>query len=105
MGKLLTHARLAWENHRHKNTSGISRNCRHNGYLPAFQNRLTGETRMSTFADGSPASVHLLDGLPNHWVVSRDDDNHVLAVLDTVVSGFVRDGEFFTRDEITQRGS
>ncbi len=103
MGRLLTRARLAWENQRHKKTRGISQNCHHAGYAPAFQNRLTGETRMSTFADGSPAAVHLLDGLPDHWVISRDADNHVTEVLDTVVSGFVRDGVFFTREQVAQR--
>ncbi len=100
MGKLLTHAELAWENDSFSGTQGVSENCRDRHFVPAFRDRLTGETHTSMFEDGRPATIHLLDGLPDHWVVSRDKHHHVTAVLETVVSGFVRDGVFFTREEV-----
>ncbi len=100
MGKLLTHADLAWENNCFAGTPGVSKNCRGRHFVPAFKDRLTGETYASVFEDGRPAMIHLLDGLPDHWVVSRDKDHHVTAVLETIVSGFLRDGVFFTRDEV-----
>jgi len=100
MGKLLTRASLALENEYCADTFGVSKKCRGAGYLPAFRDRVTGETHLSAFEDGSPAAVHILDGLPAHWVVSRDGADHVTAIRETVVSGFVRDGIFFTREEI-----
>lgn len=100
MGKLLTRAALDWENNCFADTQGVSKNCRGRHFLPAFKDRLTGETHVSAFEDGRPAMIHLLDGLPEHWIVSRDKDHHVTAVLETIVSGFLRDGVFFTREEV-----
>lgn len=103
MGKLLTRATLARENNSFADTLGVSGNCRDRHFVPAFKDRLTGETHVSVFEDGRPAMIHLLDGLPEHWVVSRDKDHHVTAVLDTIVSGFLRDGVFFTREEVAAK--
>lgn len=100
MGKLLTCDALAWENNSFADTQGVSKNCRDRHFVPAFKDQLTGETHASVFEDGRPAMIHLLDGLPEHWVVSRDKDQHVTAVLGTIVSGFLRDGVFFTREEV-----
>ncbi len=102
MGRRISRATLVCENDQFADTRGVSQNCRQTGFVPAFQDRLTGETHTSVWADGSPASIHLLDGLPEHWVISRDLSNHVTAVRDTIVSGFLRDGEFFTREEMTE---
>ncbi len=103
MGTLLTRTELAWENDCFAGTRGVSENCRSSHFVPAFKDKLTGETHASVFEDGRPAMVHLLDGLPEHWVVSRDNNHHVTAVLETIVSGFLRDGVFFTREEVATK--
>jgi hypothetical protein len=53
----------------------------------------------SRFLDGNPAPVHLLDGLPDDVVVSRSESRQVTVVKGSLVSGFVRFGKFYTRDE------
>ena len=83
-------------------TGGVSHNNRSAGFFPAYQNLLTGEAVISRFADGSPAPVHVLDGLPADWVAARDELGNVCSVLDAVVAGFLREGVFYTRDAAAQ---
>jgi hypothetical protein len=52
---------------------------------------------ISCFADGRPAPIHLLDGLPADWVTVRGAGGRVLAVKASVVAGFIRGGRFYTR--------
>ena len=47
----------------------------------------------------TPPRFHVLDGLPNEVVVSRAESGRVTAVKGSLVSGFVRFGRFYTRDE------
>jgi hypothetical protein len=54
---------------------------------------------LSRFADGRVAPVHLLDGLPAEVVVSRYPSGRVAAVSASVVAGFVRGGQFYTREQ------
>lgn len=79
-------------------TGGVSRNNRGAGFFPAYHNRLTGESVISRFADGSPAPVHVLDGLPDDWVARRDEFGNVCCAHDAVVVGFIRAGVFHTRE-------
>lgn len=72
--------------------------------LPAFQDLETGETHLSMHADGSVASVHLLEGLPDAWILERNAQGQVMAVKDSVVAGFVRGGEFYVGDELFAKG-
>jgi hypothetical protein len=83
-------------------TGGISPNNRQAGFLPAYQNTVTGEIVISRFADGSPAPVHVLEGLPADWVALRDAAGAVVRVLDAIVAGFLRDGAFYTREAAAQ---
>ena len=46
-----------------------------------------------------PAPVHLLDGLPEEVVVARHPCGRVEKVKASVVSGFVREARFYTREE------
>ena len=46
--------------------------------------------------------MHLLDGLPEHWVAERDPEGRVTRARTGVVSGFLRDGRFYTRDQAAQ---
>jgi len=59
----------------------------------------TGQSEFSRFADGQPAPMHLLDGLPDLWVVKRDAQGRVSALEDTVIAGFIRGGHFYTREQ------
>jgi hypothetical protein len=57
----------------------------------------------SCFADGRPAPFHLLDGLPDEVVLERQPCGRVRSIKASVVSGFVLDGDFFTREEAAAR--
>lgn len=95
----LTQMSLRNENLLYANTRGISQNNRSSGFRPGYLNRANGELALSRFSDGSPAPIHVLDGLPETWIAARDKDGRVTAVSPEVVSGFIRDGLFYTRDE------
>lgn len=69
------------------------------GFRPAFRDDDTGIVYRARFLDGSPAPFHILDGLPSEVVVCRAESGRVLAVKGSLVSGFVRCGEFYTRAE------
>ena len=53
----------------------------------------------SCFSDGRRAPFHLLDGLPDEVVLARNPNGRVESVKPSVVSGFVLERRFFTRDE------
>ena len=91
---------LIEQNQVYKASMGVSERCANSGYTPAFQDTLTGETHLSLYANGHLAPVHILDGLPDQWVVKRDQSSRIVAVRATVVAGFVRNGIFYTRKEV-----
>lgn len=95
----LTPERLCRENHTFAKTGGVSEHNRCENFIPAFYDTETGLVAIACFADGTPASLHVLEGLPEEWVVQRDPAGKVLAIKDTVISGFVREGRFYTRAE------
>lgn len=88
---------LRQENIHFNGTGGISQNSRSFGFHPAFMDTLSGRTYISRFANGAPAPVHLLEGLPAELVVS--DKGQALRIRATVISGFVLNGRFYTRDQ------
>ena len=96
---VLTQLSLRDENVLFEHSRGLSLNNARDGFVPGFRDGTTGELAISRFADGSPAPLHVLDGLPEHWVSIRDDAGHVLATRPGLVSGFIRDGRFYTREE------
>jgi hypothetical protein len=83
----------------YRGTAGCSEGNGGLGFRPAFLDADTGIVYCSCFLDGNPAPVHLLDGLPDDVVVSRAESGQVTAVKGSLVSGFVRFGKFYTRDE------
>jgi hypothetical protein len=97
--RTLTEQRLEHENLRHLGTAGVSAENRSLGFQPAFVDRETRAIYLSRFADGRPAPCHVLDGLPRELVLSRRACGRVAAVKRSLVSGFVRDGRFYTREE------
>jgi hypothetical protein len=99
MNPTLTKISLALETTRYRGTGGVSENNRSLGFQPAFIDRETGTVHCSRFPDGRLAPCHLLDGLPAEFVRGRDDEGRVTRVKGSVLSGFVHDGRFYTRDE------
>jgi len=95
----LTPLTLADEKARWHGSSGCSAGNRGLGFRPAFLDSETGRVYLSAFADGRPAPVHLLDGLPQSLVVARSPSGRVCAVKASVISGFARDARFYTREE------
>ena len=91
-------ARLTKENELFAGTRGLSANCAGLGFLPAFLDRESGDTRLSVSADGEPMPFHVLDGLPEDWVLAREG-RRVLAVKESIISGFLRGDQFYTREE------
>ena len=99
MDSTLTVEVLKQENRVFRGTGAVSAECRGQAFRPAFRDTRTGLVYLSRYADGRPAPLHLLAGLPGELAVSRNGHGHVLAVDGAVVAGFVRDGLFYTRDE------
>ena len=69
---------------------------------PAFRDAGTGEVYLSRFSNGAIAPMHLLDGLPDALVMSRNASGLVLETQGSVVAGFVRDGCFYSREEASR---
>ena len=94
-----TGTRLRQENRRYRGTGGLSQENRSVGFLPAFRDGETGQSELSLFSDGSPAPMHLLDGLPEAWIVERDPAGRVVACKSSVVAGFLLGDVFYTRND------
>ena len=95
----LTQLSLRAENVLYAHTRGISQHNRSGGFRPGYLHRASGQTALSRFGDGSPAPIHVLDGLPSSWVIRRDADGRAIEASPEIVSGFIRDGLFYTREE------
>ncbi len=93
---------LILENDYYRNTAAVSRNNRGFGFSPAFMDGDTGKVYLSCFSNGRPAPIHLLDGLPDHLVARRATDGRVVKATERVVSGFTRNGEFHSREQMTR---
>jgi hypothetical protein len=99
MNKLLTIETLRKQNLAFLGTGGVSAENRSGGFRPAFHDLTSGRTALARFADGRPAPMHLLEGLPEEWVVQRDASGRISAIKDSVIAGFVRNGMFYTREQ------
>jgi hypothetical protein len=102
MTRLLTKSTLERENLASSGTPGVSQeNCCY-GFTPAFLDTETGQVEISCFPNGRPAPMHVIEGLPDNWIVERDLSSRATAIKQSVVSGFVRDGRFYTRSQATE---
>lgn len=79
---------LARENLRYIDTGGVSANNRDKGFIPAFMDTETGDVYQSRFANGMPAPIHVLAGLPEKLIEKK-----------SLVSGFLREETFYSREE------
>ena len=99
MTQTMSENRLAKENLAFAGTGGVSSGNRSQGFRPAFCDTESGLVKPACFRDGSPAPMHLLDGLPDHWVKERLPSGRVAVVKESVIAGFLREGQFYTRDQ------
>jgi len=99
MSRMFTPMRLRQENQAFAGTGGISRNNCDLGFQAAFQDSATGRVEPARFADGSLAPMHILSGVPAEWIVQRDAEGHPTVLLDSIISGFLRNSVFYTREE------
>jgi hypothetical protein len=99
MNKLLNRETLRKQNLAFVGTGGVSEENRSSGFRPAFYDLATGRAELARFADGRPAPMHLLDGLPDAWIAERDAAGHIRAIKDSVIAGFIRGGFFYTREQ------
>ena len=95
----ITENRLVKENLAFAGTGGVSAGNRSKGFCPAFCDIESGRVHLARFGDGSPAPMHLLDGLPDHWVKERLPSGRVTVVKESVIAGFLREGQFYTREQ------
>lgn len=99
-----TQNRLRRENRQFADSGGRSGDLKcctstNRTFVPAFRNDATGEVALSRLLDGRIAPIHLIINLPAAWAIARNARGQISAVCDSVVAGFVRDGQFFTRAE------
>jgi hypothetical protein len=102
MTYLRSERQLRRESRAHRGTGGSSAGNAHLGFLPAFLDAASGQVFVSCHANGRPAAIHVLDGLPAALVLRRDARGRVLEVRAGVVAGFLRDGKFYSRAEAAQ---
>lgn len=93
---------LRKENRVFRGSGGVSRNNRAHGFLPAFLDHASGRVYRACFANGSPAPMHLLDGLPDELVEARNAQGRVVAVSASVEAGFLHEDCFYSRQQAAQ---
>jgi hypothetical protein len=93
----MSEKQLQHENVVHTGSGGRSQENSSLGFKPAFLDFQTQKIYPSRFADGRLAPFHLLDGLPDEVVVDRTTSGRVVTAKATLISGFVRNGFFYTR--------
>lgn len=99
MEHTLTETVLALESSCYRGTAGVSQYNRRVGFHPAFIDHDTGAVYLARFPDGRHAPCHLLDGPPDELVLARSEKGRVTRGKGSVVSGFVYDERFYTRDD------
>ena len=95
----LTAETLRQQNYAFQGTGGVSAGNYSYGFVPAFLDRETGVVRRACYADGQPAPIHLIDGLPAEWVISRDASGKCIGIKHSIISGFMRDCILYTREQ------
>jgi hypothetical protein len=103
MSQVMTQTVLEQETATYRGSGGISAENRSFGFRPAFLDTETAAIYLSCYADGRLAACHLLDGLPNEVVLARNLAGTVVRIKGCIVSGFVRNGLFYTRDEAARQ--
>ena len=97
MKRVMNETAIRKENVAFAGTGGRSEENRNLGFRPAFFDFGTQTIYLSRFANGRPAPFHMLDGLPEEVVVDRSPSGRVISAKATLISGFERNGFFYTR--------
>jgi hypothetical protein len=103
MNMAMSEAVLKRENTEFLGTGGRSQENRGLGFVPAFMDSETSAVYRSCFANGNPAPIHVLDGLPAELVLTRSATGRVATVKSSVISGFLLGDEFFSREAAAQK--
>jgi len=98
----LTDKALLEENLQLSGTTGVSANNRGLGFIPAFMDTGTGAVYLSCFSNGMPAPIHVLAGLPENLIEAHGKSGDPLSIKSSVISGFVREETFYSREEAAQ---
>jgi hypothetical protein len=69
-------------------------------FLPAYQDTSTGETHLPLAADGNVSVTHTLHGLPDDWVLVRNQSGLPLLLKANIIAGFMRSGRFYTAEQL-----
>ncbi len=64
------------------------------GMQPAFRHNRTGELHLAQDELGNPTYTYSFMGLPDDWVVERDELGAPTALHPDVVAGYWRDAQF-----------
>ncbi len=95
---------LKIENMTYRDSNGVSQNNRCLGFVPAFKDTRTGRVEVSLLKNGMPAPVHLIDWLPQEWAAETDEAGAVRSLKAEIISGFVKNDVFYTRQELLESG-
>ena len=90
---------LRQENRNFAGTAGVSVNNRALGFIPAFMDTETSTVYLSRFENGGLAPIHLLTALPKSLFESPGTLADYLSIKSSVISGFVRENIFYSREE------
>lgn len=99
MARAITQPRLERETEAYRGSGGISQENGGYGFRPAFLDTESRRVYPCRFADGRPAPLHLIEGLPDELVAARDGAGRVVGIKATVIAGFVLADRFYTRAE------
>jgi len=64
------------------------------GMQPAFRHMRTGEAHLAQSESGVPSPVYCFTGLPEEWIVERDNQGNPIALHPDVIAGYWRDARF-----------
>jgi len=89
---------LAQQNRAYAGTGGTSEGNQAHRFTPAYRDAESGKVATSRFADGRPAPIHMLTGLPEEWFIEHIK-NKAPKLKNSIIVGFTRDNKFYTRAE------
>lgn len=95
----MNNQQLQRENLAFAGTRGVSENNRASGFKPAFLEQSSGRVEVARFASGCAAPMHIINWLPREWAASQDQDGTIESLVPGIISGFLRDGVFYTREQ------
>ena len=70
------------------------------GMQPAFKHARTGESHLAQLVKGIPAPVYGFAGLPDDWIVERDNYGNAVALHPDVIAGYWRDARFIALSQL-----